>query len=757
MIEWLSGFLLNPALVAGAGAVASPILIHFLSKRRFRRVRWAAMDFLFQAQQHNRRRVRIEQLILLALRCLAVILIAAMVARPFLRSNSLVSLLGGIERTERIFLVDDSFSMAYQSGTGAATQGSSFDRVAAAVETIARLLSSEAGDDPVTILTTSRPDEPLVTVASLSGQNLQRLRDHLAETSVKQGSGNMAQAIAAVADLVATTALQANTTVYVVTDFQRADWLDVDLVEQSDGHGLFAPLVDTADAAEAEQRIKIVLVDVGAERPKNLAITEIMSTQPRVVAGVPARFRVAVSNYSPYVLKEVELTVSIADHTLPPMSIPTIAAWQTVGEPIEATFPGDGSDFLRVQLSGKASHEDGLGLDNTRALAVDVVPAVRILVVDGEPNEEPYLDETHLLMTALCPPGRVSSGNDISVVRIESLDGIDLEGYQVVFLANVFRLGQGVLKKIGAFVGAGGGLIVFAGDQVDATFYNDRLYADGRGLLPLPLGDVRQAPPGARPFSFSEVDSSHPAMRAFGGRLAEAIRQVRVMSFQMINEGSGTEDGVRVLARFDDPDHSPAIVSQQYGQGECVFVTTSADQEWNDWASSFGYVPMMLELVQHTAARSDFPGQCVVGLPVRWMAPVGLNIAPARVTSPDYPLTPIMDVRGTTAGAGHAAYVFSRTSKMGIYQFEYRGAAGETIRFHTAVNPDARESDLRRVDRETLSGLLDDVDHVYVRDLDSYRNETATARQELWWPLLLAVVCVLMLEHTLAWWFGTRG
>lgn len=754
MTEWLSGFLLNPALAVGAGAVASPILIHFLSKRRFRRVRWAAMDFLLQAQQHNRRRIRIEQLILLALRCLAVILIAAMVARPFLRPNSLVSLLGGVERTERVFLVDDSFSMAFQSETGSARKGSSFDRAATAVETIARLLSSEASDDPVTILATSRPEEPLIAVANTSDQNLQQIRDHLAATSVTQGSGDMAQAIAVVAELVATTALQANTTVYVVTDFQRADWLDGNRMEEPDGHGLFAPLVDIA---EAERHIKIVLVDVGAERPKNLAITGIVCTQPRVVAGVPARFRVAVSNYSQQVLNEVGLTISIADHTLPPLSIPTIAAWQTVDEPIEVTFPSDGSDFLRVQISGRASHGDGLGIDNTRAIAVDVVPAVRILVVDGEPNDDPYLDETHLLVTALCPPGRVSSGNDISVVRPESLEGIDFEGYQVVFLANVFRPGQGVLKKIEAFVDAGGGLIVFAGDQVDATFCNERLYADGRGLLPLPLGDVRQAPPGARPFGFGWVDSSQPTLRAFEGTLSQAIRQVRVTSFQSVREDSTPYDGVRVLARLDDPDHSPAIVSRRYGRGECVFVATSADQEWNDWASSFGYVPMMLELVQHTAARSVFPGQCVVGMPVRWTASVGLDGASARVTPPEYPLTPIMDVRGTAAGTGQADFVFSRTSETGIYQFEYGEATGETIRFRTAVNPDAHESDLRRVDRETLSSLLEGVDHTYVRDLDSFSHETASARQELWWPLLLALVGVLMLEHTLAWWFGSRG
>ena len=58
----------SPALLwAGAAAVSVPIIIHFLTRRRFQRVRWAAVDFLLEANRENRRRVRIEELILLAL------------------------------------------------------------------------------------------------------------------------------------------------------------------------------------------------------------------------------------------------------------------------------------------------------------------------------------------------------------------------------------------------------------------------------------------------------------------------------------------------------------------------------------------------------------------------------------------------------------------------------------------------------------------------------------------------------------------
>src|SRR3954447_12886156 len=66
--SWLSA-----AAVAGS-AVSVPIIIHLLNRRRFRVVQWAAMRFLLAAQRKNARRMRLEQLILLACRCLVLLL-----------------------------------------------------------------------------------------------------------------------------------------------------------------------------------------------------------------------------------------------------------------------------------------------------------------------------------------------------------------------------------------------------------------------------------------------------------------------------------------------------------------------------------------------------------------------------------------------------------------------------------------------------------------------------------------------------------
>src|SRR5437660_12753120 len=73
---------LNPAnMVIGGALISSPIIIHLINRMRFKRVRWAAMEFLLKSQKRNRRRLIIEQLILLALRCCLVALAGFLVAR----------------------------------------------------------------------------------------------------------------------------------------------------------------------------------------------------------------------------------------------------------------------------------------------------------------------------------------------------------------------------------------------------------------------------------------------------------------------------------------------------------------------------------------------------------------------------------------------------------------------------------------------------------------------------------------------------
>src|ERR1044071_712831 len=106
---------LNPLLLFGLAAVSVPIIIHLLNRRKFRKVVWAAMRFLKTSVEQNQRRMRIEDMILLALRCLLLALLALALARPAFKSAS--SDVFGQSKVTGVIVLDNSYSMGVSDGT----------------------------------------------------------------------------------------------------------------------------------------------------------------------------------------------------------------------------------------------------------------------------------------------------------------------------------------------------------------------------------------------------------------------------------------------------------------------------------------------------------------------------------------------------------------------------------------------------------------------------------------------------------------
>lgn len=763
---WLGSWLFHPALALGGAAVAAPILIHILSRRRFRIVDWAAMDFLLAALRQNRRRVQVEQIILLLLRCLAVVLLTLMVARPFLRPAAAAALLGSGARTERIVVLDDSFSMQYGLGAGETV----FSRGCKAVEQLARWVGSELPNDSLTLIRSSRPEQVVVALPNLSEENLAKLRDALAQPTASDLGRGATTAIGSVAELIERSPTQTNTAVYLVSDFQKVDWVRGGGAARGEAPAsVIAPL---AALAEKRKSLRLTLVDVGADRPVNLAVTEIASSATRAVAGVRGRYEVTLANYSDGEVSDGELRGSIADQALPTIVLPRLDAGRTMGEPLEVTFGQEGADRVAADVVSAAA-EDRLPIDNRRAVGVEVASGVPLLLVDGEPSSDGYRDEVYLLKTALSPAGRVASGNDVRVIADDQLDATDLSAFDAVFLANVYRIDETAQRKLEQYVRDGGGLVILLGDQVDASLYNDRLFSGGRGLLPAELGETVSAMESADGVGMGAWDEGHPIFRPFAGEAGRLLKGARFYAYTSVHlsgrGGTGeaesrpattqaltTQPAARVIASLDDAEHSPLLVERGYGAGRVLLCATSADLEWNGWARDPSYLPTMLQIAQYVARPSSFVGQVTAGSPIRFGLDANRFALQASLRLPSYPVDPAYPIEAKSGESGFQIE-WDQTDRVGIYAFELKKTSGESTLRYVAVNPEARESDLRRASRGELADALKEMKFEYVRDVEAFADESATARREIWWPILLATVAVLMLEQALARRFGARS
>jgi hypothetical protein len=759
----LAALMSAPLFWIGAGSVSIPVLIHLLSRRRFKRVRWAAIAFLLQADRENRRRVRLQEWILLLLRCLAMLLLGLLLSRPFVQPTGLAAMVGADRRHERVFLLDDSFSMgAGQSGQNALERGK------AQINRLLDWLHDEAPQDRVTLWLSSQPAEPVVPGQFIDTVHLQEIRDWLSGVTTSASALTLERAIPAVRDWLTTLSGEANVVLYVISDFRRPDWA----LDGPDA-GAVRDLRELATSPEDARSVELMFVDVGAALDHNLAITGLTMTKGKAVLGLPAGFDVQLTNFGDGPVEGAEIRLYADEVTQPARKAGRLDPGQSITTTLEAAFIHEGGGNLRAELAGG----DALRIDNVRHLGVPVSPAMPILIVDGDPNPDAYADEVALLRTALRPEGEAFSGNEVTVVDEAQFEQTELSRFDLVVLANVYRPSADAVEALERFTSAGGGVLVFLGEHIDPEGYNSLMYRGGEGLLPAGLGDRVAAPPGSAGTGLMTKGLTHPAVRAFSAA-PELFASVRVWGFFDVQleaenpnepqdsaeksesttpgEGEGRSPA-RVALRYQDEAGSVAVIERSYGRGRVMLVTTTCDRDWTNWPEQPSYVVAMLELAQFLGKSTSGFGQVAVAEPIRLNVPAELFQSEAVVKSPSYPSRAEVELRGTPAPeTGQLVFVWEDTLEPGPYRFELRRRGGDATDRIVSVNVDPRESDLKKLSEAEVRQALPGVEFQYVTSSGEFEKRSDIGRRELWPTMLVLAVFALMLEQGLAWWFGRQ-
>ena len=111
----MSIFFLHPIYLFGLLAASLPILIHLLNRRKLNRVRFPAVRFIMLSQRRISRSYRLRHWLLLALRTLAVVFLALLLANPVFQTGA--GLFAGGGQVSLVVLLDNSLSMSW-SGDG---------------------------------------------------------------------------------------------------------------------------------------------------------------------------------------------------------------------------------------------------------------------------------------------------------------------------------------------------------------------------------------------------------------------------------------------------------------------------------------------------------------------------------------------------------------------------------------------------------------------------------------------------------------
>lgn len=195
------GFL-APALLLAAVAVAVPLALHLFQRRDPRRVPFPAIRYLQRAEREHARSIRLRQILLLALRMLAVLLLAAAAARLYLRTGS-----ASHDPTALALVLDNSLS----SGLVRNDRRVLDELRARALET----LDAAGPDDRIWVIRAGEPWD----VARPVGPEAARRR--VMETRPSSGSSDLGASLEQAASLVLASGLPAGE-VQLLSDLQSS-------------------------------------------------------------------------------------------------------------------------------------------------------------------------------------------------------------------------------------------------------------------------------------------------------------------------------------------------------------------------------------------------------------------------------------------------------------------------------------------------------------------------------------------------------
>ncbi len=421
---------LSPLFLVGAAAAAIPLVLHLLRREPEPRVKFAAVKLLKRAPVEHTEKRRLRELLLLALRITALVLLALAFARPFVASGAAVRSTG-----ITVVLLDTSYSMsapgrfdrAKQLAKGAIARAPSSDLVG--VVTFADVADIASKPSADRVLATAAVD------SASAGFGATRYRAGLAAAAQMLGGRRGS--------------------IVVVTDLQESGW-------------------DTGDHASVPETTTIEVADVGAA-PADLGVVAVRPTANGVVATIRntgAQAREA----------RVHLTLDGKAAGDGAVSIgPNAAA--------DVTLPAAGR---ATAIAVAVEDPDGLQANNVRfAVGGATRPSLLVITASGDLAREAFYVQAALEASA---PGTESyAAEGVGGAQLASWTDDRLAATTAVVLLSTRGLERHGRELMARYVRNGGGLLIAAGADVDGDVAADLLGGDAP-LRIVTTSDAKPAP-----------------------------------------------------------------------------------------------------------------------------------------------------------------------------------------------------------------------------------------------------------------------
>lgn len=574
-------------MLAALAAVAIPLIIEWLFRRRKRQVELPTLRFLLDNEEQEN--VRRQDRILLILRTIAIFFLVLALARPIIQRGWL----RGGNRRNVLILLDTTASMQQQVDVTTA-----FGRAQKKAAGIIRGLPAGAQVAVVTLGDQAEcrvdPTRDLFTAAAA----VDALRPASGAAAMDKGLDKARE----VAEAMGRCEL------YVFSDFQKQTW------QPEQERARVGQLLDTLSAS-----CEIFLVDVGGEPKFNYLVTQLRPTVAVISAAMPVQFAVTLKALGEVPAGQPARVIFSVDGTRQSVQEAMLGD-KPVQLKFDYLFPKVGEYLVDVYVEG-----DEYLVDNRRWYLCSVPDVVRTLVLNEQSGSENA--DVWPLSLAIAPPTRpgMEKVSHFGVKTIPQAQMVyeNLDEYALVVLTATPALDASLVNRLETYVNDGGALWMFMGAAVNVYDYNRYLYRKGGGLLPCRLAGAKQAPAGGLLPRFGE--SQHPALAELSDR--GAIADAGVQQYFGVEEAP--ERGL-VLALSNG---EPLMLEKSYGQGRALLCTTTPGYAWTYLPAVQEFGVLVQELLRYLIGAPDRAVNLEVG--GRFRQPLLISSEQPQIRLPD--------------------------------------------------------------------------------------------------------------------------
>ncbi len=729
---------LNPIMLFGLAAVSVPIIIHLLNRRRFQKIQWAAMRFLKISVEQNQKRMRIEDLILLALRCLLLLLLALALARPALLSSANGAF--GQSKVTAVIVLDNSYSMGTSDGTRT--------RFEKAQDAALQALDSMPAGSATALLYASDVVNAAIPEPTF---DLNLARKLIREAPLTDRGTDLFPALQKAVDTLKGR-LVIRKEIYLITDGQSAGWRQL------------AEIQNVLERAKTEINSHLILVS--EHETQNLGLSNLRLASGLSPARQALRFQAKVTNYGTEERRNTRVALSVDEE--PPcdeFNIDALPPGATRSVSLFAKLPTAGFHAITARIP-----EDRLHADDRRLMAVRAIDEVRVLLVDGEPGNEPRDSEVFFLHNALVPvPPEMAPNYFVKVTALTSSEFSQarLDEYDAIFLANVPDFSEKTLQALESYLRRGGGLIIFPGGRVNVTFYNEQLLKRFN-FLPAALGSALGQVEDEFKFTrFQDKDYTHPIVSIWNDPSAGTLASARIFKWFALQPAPPVKSSATQPATADnqhpqeagDPrivlkyaDGSPAVMERTWGLGRVVLFSSTADTAWNDLPVRLAWLPLVHRTLGAIIERQDEGLNIRVGeqfvrrVKMEYLDKDATFFKPRQTDA-------VRDLRRVELVNGWPLLQYRQTDLAGLYDVNIPDPP-LTMKFATQAN--AAESSLEELSPAQLktigsvAQIITWTPNLVLTDV----VEQARSGLEFWLPIAIAALLVAAVETFLAQWFS---